>query len=259
MVQAAPETVEIQGVKLEVIDRGIGQTLLWLHGGAGLKPALPAIDHLAQQFHIIAPAHPGFEHSERPPFIDTVDDLAYLYLDFLDQQNLNDVVVLGQSIGGWIAAEIAIKCCHRLSKVILVDSVGIKFSDRETRDIADIYGLRPDRIAELTFHNPKLGRQDFSQLSDDELTVIARNRESLALYGWQPYMHDPKLRQRLHRITVPTLLIWGESDGLVTQEYGAAFRDAIPGARLEVIQEAGHLPMLEQTEDFVKRVVGFIS
>lgn len=257
------QTVQVGEVSLEVVVSGSGPTLLLLHGGRGFRPSAPFLDLLAKHVRVIAPSHPGFGHSSLPESIDTIDDLAYFYLDLMDEWKLDNVILMGFSIGGWIAAEIAVKCCHRLSKLILVDSVGIKVGDRETRDIADVYSLPPTRIAQLTYHDPASAdaflRRDVSQLSDDDLTVIARNRESLAMYTWQPYMHNPKLRQRLHRIAAPTLLIWGESDGIVAPAYGAAFRDAIPGAQLVTIPEAGHAPYVEQPEAFVERVLKFIS
>lgn len=263
MVTPALKMVEVQGISLEVVERGSGPTLLLLHGGRGLQPSAPFLDSLARHVRVIAPSHPGFGHSSLPESIDTIDDLAYFYLDLMEQWKLDNVILMGFSMGGWIAAEIAVKCCHRLSKLILVDSVGIKIGGRETRDIADVYSLPPTRVAQLTYHDRALAdalvSRDLSQLSDDELTVIARNRESLAMYTWQPYMHNPKLRGRLRRISVPTLLIWGESDGIVTPAYGAAFRDAIPGARLVTIPAAGHAPYIEQPDAFAKCVLDFIA
>lgn len=251
--------IHVRGVDLELVERGAGPPLLVLHGGDGLRPDAPYIDRLATTCHVIAPSHPGFGHSSLPPAFDTVDDLAYFYLDLLDELDLTDVTLIGFSFGGWVAAEMAVKCCHRLAKLILVDAVGIKVGDRETRDIADIFALSPDQLARRLFHDPALAQRDLSTLTDDELWVLARNRESLALFSWDPYMHNPKLRGRLHRITVPTLLIWGESDGVVSPAYGAAYRDAIPGARLALIPRAGHAPQVEQPDAFVDLVLRFIA
>jgi len=209
---------------------------------------------------VIAPSHPGFGHSPDCDFIDTVDDLSYLYLDLLAEQNLRDVVVIGFSLGGWIAAEMAVKSTERIAKLVLTTPLGIKIGDRETRDIPDIFALPSDEVLRLKYHDPSHAMVDYTTLSDDELTVIARNREATALYVWEPYFHNPKLRRRLHRITVPTLLLWGASDRFVTPGYyGAAYRDAIPGARLEIIEHAGHLPQVEQPEAFIERVLAFLN
>jgi pimeloyl-ACP methyl ester carboxylesterase len=251
--------MHVHGVDLELVERGAGQPLLILHGGDELRPDDPVLGALAERYRVIAPSHPGFGRSSLPEAFDTADDLAYFYLDLLDELDLASVVLMGFSFGGWVAAEMAVKCCHRLAKLILVDAVGIKVSDRETRDIADIFALSPDELDRRLFHNPALARRDLRALTDDELAVIARNRESLALFGWDPYLHNPKLRGRLHRITVPTLLIWGESDGVVSPAYGAAYRDAIPGARLEVIAQAGHAPQVEQPQTFIELVCRFID
>jgi pimeloyl-ACP methyl ester carboxylesterase len=230
-----------------------------LHGGDGLDHRAKFLHLLADGFEVIAPSHPGFGRSPLPDRFDSVDDLAYLYLDLLDTFDLRDVVLIGFSLGGWIAAEVAVRCCDRLKKLILVAAVGIKVSDRETRDIPDIFATAPDQLIKLTFHDPRRGAIDYAALPDEELRIIARNRESLALYTWEPYMHNPKLRYHLDRIAVPTLLIRGASDGLVSQRYAEAYAELIPGARLEVIAEAGHAPQIEQPAEFVNRVIAFAT
>ena len=249
----------VQDLSLEVVRKGSGRPLVILHGGGGIEASAPYLDLLASQVEIIAPSHPGFGHSPLPDSIDTIDDLAYLYLDLLRQLDRPDAIVMGYSMGGWIAAEIASKCSHHFSHLILVDPVGIKVSDRETRDLPDIFALPWDEVTRRLYHDPAPWQPDLDALSDEELTVMGRNREALALYTWEPYMHNPKLRARLHRIDVPTLLIWGASDGLVSRDYVTAFAANIPGARLEVIPEAGHRPYLEQPDLFVDRVLAFIG
>ncbi len=252
--------LNVHGVRLEVVERGEGRPILLLHGEEGLDPKSPFLDLLAVHGRVIAPSHPGFGHSPDAETIDTIDDLAYLYLDLLTERDLHEVTLIGFSLGGWIAAEMAVKSTDRLAKLILVAPVGIKVGDRETRDIPDIFALRPDEVARLQYHDPARAVVDYTTLSDDALTVIARNREATALYGWEPYFHNPKLRQRLHRINIPTLLLWGASDRFITPGYyGAAYRDAIPGARLEIIERAGHFPHLEQPEAFVERVRKFLD
>ena len=248
------------GVLLEVVERGRGRTILWLHGEEGPHPGAPVLDLLAAHGHVLAPSHPGFGHSPDAPAIDTVDDLAYLYLDLLADQGRRDVVVIGCSLGGWIAAEMAVRSTERLARLVLVGPLGIKVGDRETRDIPDIFALHPEEVGSLLYHDPERARVDYTRLSDDQLTVIARNREATALYAWEPYFHNPKLPQRLHRITVPTLLLWGADDRFVTAgSYGAAYRDAIPGARLQTIDRAGHFPHLEAPDALVARIRTFLD
>jgi len=250
----------LHGVRLELVERGRGRPILWLHGEEGLDPEAPFLDRLAQHGHVIAPSHPGFGHSPEADRIDTVDDLSYLYLDLLAERDARDAVVIGASLGGWIAAELAVKCTARLARLGLVAPLGIKVGDRETRDIPDIWALDPEEVLRLQYADPARAAVDYTKLSEDRVTVIARNREATALYAWEPYFHNPKLRQRLHRITVPTLLLWGADDRFVSaSDYGAAYRSAIPGARLETIDRAGHFPHLEQPAALVERIQAFLA
>lgn len=256
--QTSPAWLTIRGIRLEVVERGHGRPILWLHGEEGLDPEAPFLDLLARHGRVIAPSHPGFGHSPEADAIDTVDDLAYLYLDLLAERDLRDVAIVGASLGGWIAAEVAVKCTARLARLVLVGPLGIKVGDRETRDIPDIFALDPDEVLGLQYADPARAAVDYTQLSEDRVTVIARNREATALYAWEPYFHDPKLRGRLHRIDVPTLLLWGAGDRFVAADsYGAAYQAAIPGARLQTIAGAGHFPHLEQPEACAEHVAAF--
>jgi pimeloyl-ACP methyl ester carboxylesterase len=251
--------VQVSGVELEIAERGSGRPLLWLHGEEGPDPDSPFVDLMGAAGHVLAPSHPGFGHSPDSGAIDTVDDLAYLYLDLLAEWQLRDVVVIGSSLGGWIAAEMAVRCAGRLAGLALIAPLGIKVGDRETRDIPDIFAQSAAEVTRLTYADPARAAVDYEKLSDDQLTVIARNREATALYAWEPYFHNPKLRQRLHRITVPTVLLWGAEDRFVTAGYyGAAYRAAIPGARVDEVGGAGHFPHVEQPEAVAERVRRFL-
>ncbi len=255
-----PGWVTVHSVRLEVVERGQGRPILWLHGEEGLDPGAQFLDLLAAHGSVFAPSHPGFGRSPDVASIDTVDDLSYLYLDLLADRNLRDVTVVGSSLGGWIAAEMAVKCSDRFSGLVLVAPLGIKVGDRETRDIPDIFALPPDEVSRLQYRDPAKVAVDHGKLTDDQLTVIARNREATALYAWEPYFHNPKLRQWLHRIKLPTLLLWGADDRFVTAAYyGAAFRTAIPGARFETVAGAGHFPHLEEPAALVERIGAFIG
>ena len=251
-------TIALQGIDLQVVRRGAGAALLLLHGGDGPQDHLPFFNRLTARYDVIAPTHPGFAGSPIPEHFDTMEDLVYLYLDLMDALDLHDVVLVGFSMGGWAAAEIAIRNTTRLSKLILVDAVGIKPGDRETRDIADIFGLPRPEVAQVLFHDP-LKEPDPADMTDEQLTVVAANWAAYALYTWDPYMHNPKLRHRLHRIDVPTLLIWGASDALVSVHYAEAYRQMIPGATLVVVPEAGHLPQVERPDLFLDHLLSFTT
>jgi pimeloyl-ACP methyl ester carboxylesterase len=226
--EASASSIAINGAHIELIERDRGRPILFLHPHIGLDPAAPVLDLLAAGGRLIAPSHPGFGHSERPAGITTVDDLAYFYLDLMDALDLSDAV--GVSFGAWIAASIAVKTTVRMRCLVLANPVGIKVGDRETRDILDIFAMLEDEFLDKAFADPAAGRRDYSAASADEVMIAARNREAAGLYAWSPYMHDPKLKGRLHRISVPTLVLWGEADRLIGQGYGRAYCAAIPGA-----------------------------
>lgn len=252
------DRMTLQGVDLEVVRKGAGPPLFLLHGGGGPVAGLPFADRLAERFEIVAPTHPGFGGSPIPDHFDGIHDLKFLYLDLMDALDMRGAAMMGFSMGGWAACEIAVMTTERLSRLVLVDSVGIKPGDRETRDIADVFGMPAEELAALAWHDPSKA-PDIDGLSEEQLAIHAGNRIALGLYTWEPYMHNPKLRHRLHRIDVPTLLIWGESDRLVTPAYGEALRAMIPGAEMTVIPEAGHAPQAERPDAFVERVMSFLS
>src|SRR5207248_8750990 len=136
---------------------------------------------------------------------------------------------------------------------------GIKVGDRETRDIVDIFALTEDKLNELSYFDPKLAGRDYKSMPEDDVLIVARNREATARYGWSPYLHDPKLKARLHRIRIPTLLLWGTADRVLSESYGRAYCAAIPGARFQPIERAGHFPHEEQPQEFADKVFSFIE
>jgi len=253
---------EIAGIPLEITEAGHGRPLLFLHGGhpsGRLDPQARLVEALADNFRFIAPTHPGFGITAAPPQLTTVDDLAYLYLDLLDALDLRDVVLVGASLGGWIAAEMAVKTTERISQLVLIDSVGIKVGDREARDIADIYAITDRQLAEIAYADPQKMARDTKSLPEQELTLMARSRESTGRYAWSPYMHNPKLKARLHRIGIPALVLWGEADRIVAPEYGSSFAAALPNARFAVIESAGHFPHLEQPNAVAHHILDLLS
>ena len=256
---AVAERLSAGGIELELVRRGAGRPLLLLHGPQNVDPRARFLDLLGRRAEILAPSHPGFGHSPRPADFETVYDLVRLYLDVLEALPYEKVALVGLSFGGWLAAEIAVTCCHRIDRLVLVDALGIKISDRETPDILDVFNTSPPEVQRRSWHDPETWAPDFNTMSDDELVVRARNWDALCLYGWHPYMHDRRLKRWLRRITVPTLVLWGASDGIVTPSYGRAYSALIPGARFELIPEAGHHPEIEQPEAFVDRVAAFLD
>lgn len=251
--------MNIRGVQLECFEHGTGRPLVFLGPGLGLDRQATALRLWSRDFRVIAPSHPGFGTSELPQSFTTVDDLAYFYLDMLEERKLTDVVLVGASFGAWIAAEIAVKSTARLSCLVLADPVGIKVGGRESRDIADIFAMTEDQLNAAAYADAKTGAKDYKTMPDEDLQVVARNRESLARFAWSPYMHSPKLRQRLHRIDVPTLFLWGAQDRIVTPRYGKAYCASVPGARFKLMERAGHLPHLELPHAFADIVRAFVD
>lgn len=252
-------TIEVNGLALEIETRGSGKPLLCLHPEIGMDRAGPALDALAKGARVIAPVAPGYGKPAVPLSFNTIDDIAYLYLDLLEALDLKDVAVVGLGIGGWIAAEIAVKSTQRLSKLVLVDAFGVKHGDRETRDIFDMWFVTEADLQKVLYLDPQFAARDLSKLPEDELYAIARAREASSRYGWRPYMHDPKLKGRLHRIKIPALVLWGAEDKIVAPAYGRAYAAALPQARFALIERSGHFPHIEQPQEFARQVLTFIE
>ena len=262
MLQAAESaagSLVVGGTRIDMIERGSGPPLLFLHAENGIEPAAAAIDELAKGTRVVAPTHPGFGRSELPQGVRTVDDLSYFYLDLLDQLDLRDVTLVGVSFGAWIAAEIAVKSTARLSRLVLANAVGVKVGDRETHDIADIFALTEPEYLDIAYCDPNVGRRDYKALPDAEVLAAARAREATARFAWSPYFHNPRLPSRLHRIRIPTLFLWGSHDRMLSEAYGRAYCAMIEGARFETIERAGHFPDHEQPKIFAEKVMAFMG
>lgn len=257
--ETASDSLVVAGTRIDLIERGKGRPVLFLHAENGIEPAAAAIEALAKSARVVAPTHPGFGRSDVAKGMHTVDDLSYFYLDLLDQLDLRDVTLVGVAFGAWIAAEIAVKSTARLSRLVMANAVGIKVGDRETRDIADIFALTEAEYLEIAYCDPNAGRRDYKSLAPAEAVAAARAREATARFAWSPYFHNPQLKSRLHRIRIPTLFLWGEHDRMVDDAYGRAYGAMVPGARFETIARAGHFPHHEQPEIFSKRVLAFMD
>ena len=253
----AVTSIAVNGTAIELVDRGHGRPILFLHPGIGIDFDAPVLKALERGGRVIAPSHPGFGTSQLPKGMNTVDDVSYFYLDLLDQLDLNDVLLIGVGLGGWIAAEIAVKNASRLAALVLGNPVGVKIGDRETRDIVDIWSIMPEEFNKIAYHDPKHGERDYKNLPEAASLAAARNREAYARLAWSPYMHNPKLKSRLHRVRVPTLFLWGTADRVLSETYGRGYCALVPGARFETIERAGHFPHIEQPDEFARRALGF--
>jgi len=231
------------------------RTVLLLHGGGGPATVAPLAAHFAAAATVITPTLPGWGGSPRPSELDSARAYAHRYLSELADAGLSDVVVIGSSLGGWIGAEMALADGDgRVGALVLIDAAGIEVPGEPIRDIT---GLAPQEIAQFSFHDPS--KLVVPPPTPEGLAIVRGNQAALEAVAGHPYMHDPELAGRLGRIAVPTLVVWGESDRVITPEYGRAYAGAIPRAQFATIPEAGHLPQLEQPGTLFAVIDGFLA
>ncbi|GAA4674829.1 alpha/beta fold hydrolase [Frondihabitans cladoniiphilus] len=248
-------------------DLGSGPAVLVLHGGGGPRTVAGLAAHLSASHRVIVPTHPGWEGTPRDASLARVADLATLYRSLLAELGLSDVTVIGSSLGGWITAEMAAQDAGVagaaagapagvVGRIVVVDGAGILIDGVE---LPDFFALDPRGIAALSWHDPEKFFFDPTALPEAARAVQKANMATMADYQGDDYMHDPSLAARLGDITVPTLFVWGESDGVFPVDYGRAYAASIPGARFELVSEAGHLPQLEQPEATFALVDAFVG
>jgi pimeloyl-ACP methyl ester carboxylesterase len=256
---ATQKRLSIAGIDIEVVERGGGKPVLYLHGGAGIAADGAFIDEIAKSRRVIAPSHPGFGSSALPDWLDCVNDIAHVYLELLDKVALRAVDLIGMSLGGWIATEMVTKTPERFPRIALIGPVGVKTGPSDKLDIPDIFAMPDAALDRLRFHNPAKFKPDYKSMSDDELAIVARNHETLALLAWEPYMHNPKLRHRLHRVNAPVLLLRGASDGIVSAEYLDRYARLFPNAHIATIAAAGHASQVEQPKATADLILAFLE
>jgi pimeloyl-ACP methyl ester carboxylesterase len=228
---------------ITIAEAGTGRPVLILHGGGGPFTVAGIAGHLAKTMHTITPTHPGWNGTERPAWFSGIDDLAMAYLHYLEDNDLRNVLVIGSSVGGWIASEMAVRDGGGfITGLILIDATGINV---EAHPIRAFFALDARGVAKYAWHDADRFYVDPATIPADQAARTKANMGTLRVIAGVE-MHDPKLMRRLRRVRIPTLAIWGDSDGIVTPEYGAAFAGAFQDGRLEVIKNAGHLPQIEQ-------------
>ena len=193
---------------------------------------------------MLAPVNPGFDGTPRPAGLDSVRKLAEVYGRLLADLDLTGVTVAGNSIGGWVAAELALAAPDRVTRLVVIDGAGLVSAGHP---MADFYSLTLDQVTELSWANPEGHRIDLSAMTDAQRAIAVGNRAALQAYGGQS-MADPTLAARLSGVTAGTLVAWGEADRMMTPGYGKEYAAAIPGASFRLLPGAGHLPQLETPE-----------
>jgi pimeloyl-ACP methyl ester carboxylesterase len=257
MIDPTSTKIAVRGCSIGLMRGGGGRPLLILHGAGGAGSWLPYMADLAARHDVIVPEHPGFGASDTPDWLDTVADLANFHLDLLDQLDLHGIDLVGLSLGGWIAAELAVRNTRRLASLTLVGAAGIHVTGVEQIDPF----LRTDeqRIRDF-FHDPRRADAMVEQALRPELADIGlKNRATTAKLTWHPRGYDPHLHKWLHRIDVPTLLVWGANDRLFPKEYAFAYQRLIPGSQAVIIPDCGHLPQVEQRQAFVAALERFLD
>jgi pimeloyl-ACP methyl ester carboxylesterase len=256
-------TIEVAGKSVRLLTGGSGPQLLYLHSVGADVDWLEAHERLAEKFTVLLPAHPGFAESTGVEELDGMFDLVLHYVDLLDALGLPATSVVGASFGGWIAAELAALYAERVSRLVLVDAVGLWI---DATPIGEIFGSTPPELARMLFHDQQHpiaqmlnALENLADVPEEFAYQQIKALESAAKVGWNPYLHDPKLEGRLRRVTAPTLVLWGAEDGVVPRAYGERYRDRIQGARLEVIEQCGHLPAIERPGDFAAAVLRFLA
>jgi pimeloyl-ACP methyl ester carboxylesterase len=255
MIEPTLSTITLRGSSIPVKRAGAGPQMLMLHGGGGSPRFLPAMQALAQKFEVIVPQAPGFGGGDAPPWLETISDLANFYLDFLEALNLRAVHLVGLSLGGWVAADLAVRDASRLASLTLMDAPGLYVAGVKQ---LDPFLLGEEEAVRAIYFDPKLADEAVARvLSPENEDVRLANHHTVAKLAWQPRFHDPQMQRWLHRIRIPTLILWGENDRLFPPDYARAWQEAIAGSRLVVMPRCGHLPIQERPEEFAASVAEF--
>ncbi len=253
-------TISVGGIDVHAWVGGQGAPLLVLHGAGGNRGWTRSMARLAERFTVWAPTHPGFGTSGDAEWMEGIDDLARFYLWFIDTAGLGRPHLLGHSIGGWTAAEMAAMSPGSIDRLVLVAPVGLK---PVAGEILDVFYYTPVQLRDLTVHDPKT-IPEWEELftrppTPAEQEIALRNREMTARLTWKPYMHNPRLAQFLPRVSNPTLIVWGRQDRIVPVGCGEQYRRLLPNATLKVLEGCGHLPPIEQPDVYARLVSDFLG
>ncbi|MGY3563994.1 pimeloyl-ACP methyl ester carboxylesterase [Bradyrhizobium sp. USDA 4463] len=233
--------------------------MLFLHGSQGLPRPLPFLEALCSTFHVIAPEHPGFGLSDRPRWLASIRDLSLFYLDLLEARDLRGVHVVGQAIGGWVALEAAICSTERIASLVVVGAPGIRAGS--VRPI-DVFSMSETEILGRLFHSKEITIKLAAQLQTEEPSCTSlsdKNKRTLARLARRPFFHSPHLRKWLHRVRIPTLILWGAEDRAVPREIGEAYHSLIPNSKMMLLEGCGHLPHIERPDEYVDALIKFID
>ncbi|HEV8558274.1 MAG TPA: alpha/beta fold hydrolase [Actinophytocola sp.] len=251
------EFLEFPGGRVHLLRGGEGAPLLFLHAAGGAGRWLEWHELLSKRFDVIAPDAPGFGGSDEFPEVESMDDLVYHYLDVIDRLGLDRPHLVGGSFGGWLAAEIAVQAPHRVGSLVLLSAAGLRLPDHP---VADIFLMTPDQVVEALFHDTSKASAAFPPDPDVEaILAIYRDMTALARFSWTPFLNNPKLERRLHRITARTLVAWPGNDKLIPIAHGHRYAELIPNAEFTVVDDCGHAMYFERPAEFAEVTVDFLA
>jgi pimeloyl-ACP methyl ester carboxylesterase len=256
MAEFSTSVIAVRGCRIRLMRAGAGDPLVYLHGASGAA-WLPVLQKLSEKYDVIAPEHPGFGESDTPDWLDTIHDLAYFYLDVFDQLKIRGAHLVGNSLGGWLAAEIAVRNTSHLASVTLCNAAGLYVPGAKQTD--SFMMSEEQRLREF-FYDTKMAEDMVARvMHPDREDTVLKNRATVAKLSWQPRAHDPHLPKWLHRIDVPTLVVWGDHDKAFPNEHAQAYHQAIPGSKLVMIPKCGHVPQIEKPDEFIAALESFLG
>ena len=251
--------ISVLGSQVEMFSGGSGPPLLFLHGAGGNAGWQPYHEELARSYTVYVPSQAGFNGTERPEWVYTITDLCHFNHAMAEALGLKDYVLMGSSMGGWVAAEMAAMCRTGIKALVLVGAAGIK---PEKDEIAEIFMVSAQTRMAQRFHDisqvPNREQYEREPTADEQL-VAHSNQEMASRLCWRPYLHNPSLPHYLARVGTPTLLVWGRQDAIIPLECGELFEKALPNAQLKVIENCGHSPALEKPGEFLAAVGEFLG
>ena len=254
---AQTSELKVRDVAVKLQRAGRGPTVLFLHGAGGVPQWLPFFDMLGEKYEVLVPEHPGFGGSDNPGWIRSIADLAMFYLDLIEEAGLERIHLIGNSLGGWLAAEILVRDRARFNSLVQLAPAGIRVKGVPGGDNF-IWG--PEEALRNLYHDQSFADRILAlKPTEAQLDVMLRNRFTVAKLGWQPRWFDPDLEKWLHRIKLPALVVWGEEDKIMPPAYAALWRERLPDARLVMLENCGHLPHVEHAEPVAREVCAFIE
>ena len=250
------DCIQLLGGNFRVRRQGRGAPLLFLHGMGGAANWLPFFDRLSEHFDLIVPDHPGFGASDAPSWLRGIGDMAYFYLELMAHLNIRGAAVVGSSIGGWIAAEAAIRDPGAFGRMALIAPAGLRVKGQPA---GDVFIWTRDELARNLFVDQRFSEAMQAVVLDaDTLDVELKNKYTSARLTWEPRLFNPELERWVHRIASPVKIIWGANDVILPSAFANAWLKSLPNGSSDVIPQCGHMPHVEKSEECLGVLLPFL-